>query len=177
MKGLRYWLLTAGALGLAGAGVSYARPSWPTDLGLDFWNVRELKTRLNHDLQLAAELEKEDDVVMRRIAAKEGIIDDLIGGRISLMEAAAQFRALNAGRRDYLEVIRSTYPGRTDDERICRNVIGFVESYVKSDEDGCHLVYRLNAELRQLVDGGRLKLPGPPVAETDPPRVVVTGED
>jgi hypothetical protein len=158
-------------LGLALAGVSVARPSWPADLGVDFWNVPALNARLKRHHKVAVELERQDETVMRRIAVKEAIVADLIAERVSLVEAAAQFRALNAGRRDYLTVIRSTYPGRTDDERICHNVIAFVEAAVNSDEDGRYTVYRLTEELRRLADGGTLVLPGPPVAERDPPHI------
>jgi hypothetical protein len=171
MKVTPQWLLTAAALGLALAGVSVARPSWPADLGVDFWNVPALNARLKQHQQVAVALEYQDEQVMRRIAVKEVIVHDLIAGRISLVEAAAQFRALNAGRRDYLSVIRATFPGRTDDERICRNVIGFVEAAVEQDEDGRYTVHRLNEELWRLADSGTLVLPGPPVAERDPPHI------
>jgi hypothetical protein len=177
MKITPHLLLTAGALGLVVAGVSVAHPSWPSDLGLDFWNVPSLKERINHDIHLAAHLEAHDVRILQRIAAKEEIVDDLIGGRISLLDAAAQFRALNAGRRDYLAVIRTTYPGRTDDERMCRNVISFVESAVTSDEDGRYVVYRLNEELNRLLANGDVELPGPPVPEQDPPAIDVPDDE
>src|SRR5690349_9198789 len=177
MKMTPHLLLTVGALGLVVAGVSLAHPSWPSDLGLDFWNVPSLKARLNRDLDLAAHLDAQDSHILQRIAVKEEIVNDLVGGRISLLDAAAQFRALNAGRRDYLEVIRLTYPGRTDDERMCRNVIGFVESAVASDEDGRYVIYRLNQELNHLLASGELKLPGPPVPEQDPPVIRVPDDE
>jgi hypothetical protein len=157
----RLWI--AGVVGLALAGMSSAHPTWPTDVGIDFWNVPALKERLVQDRRLADELTTEDTRVMRRIAAKETIIEDLIAGRINLLEAAADFRALNAGRPGYMLVIRSSYPGVTDDERLCRNVIGYVEAGGETDEDGRALIYRLTEQLETLKAIGRLHLPGPPV--------------
>jgi hypothetical protein len=157
----RLWI--AGVLGLVLAGISSAHPTWPTDLGVDFWNVPALKERLVSDRQLADQLATADRHVMRRIAAKETIIDDLVAGRIGLLEAAADFRALNAGRPAYLMVIRSIYPEMTDDERLCRNVIGYVEAGGEGDEDGRALIHRLTEELQTLKATGRLQLPGPPV--------------
>ena len=55
----------------------------------------------------------------------------------------------------------------TDDERVCRNVIGYVESYVEADEDGRALVHRLTEELHDLKATGRLTIPGPPL-DADP---------
>jgi hypothetical protein len=157
----RLWI--AGVLGLVLAGVSSARSHWPTQLGLDFWNVPSLKERMVHDRQIADQLASQDKQVMRRIAVKETIINDLVAGRIGLLEAAADFRALNAGRPAYTLVIRSFYPDMTDDERVCRNVIGYVEAGVEGDEDGRALIHRLTEELETLKATGRLHLPGPPV--------------
>ncbi len=154
-------LAAAGALALAGAGS--ARPSWVADAGLDFWNVPALKARLAQDQRAAAELDARDDRVMRRIAVKEVLIADVVAGKVGLIEAAAQFRAMNAGSHGYAVVIRSLYPNMSDDERVCRNVIDYVQSYVEGDEDGRALIHRLTEDLNQLKAAGRLTIPGPPL--------------
>jgi hypothetical protein len=156
-------LLTAAALGIVLVGVSSARPSWPTDLGLDLWNVPALNARLADDRLMASRLAVRDEKVMQRIAVKETIIEDLVAGRIGLLDAAVEFGALNARRHAYAVVIRSLYPNMTDEERVCRNVISYVETAVDGDEDGRALIHRLHEDLHHLKSSGRLRLPGPPL--------------
>jgi hypothetical protein len=156
-------LLLALLLGLTVAGIGTARPSWSANMGLDFWNVPALKARMAEDRQFASELDSRDNRVLRRIAVKEMLIADLITGRASLIETAAQFRAMNAGQHGYAVVVRTLWPDATDDERLCRNVISYVESYVEPDEDGRALVHRLYEEMNRLKASGRLTVPGPPL--------------
>src|SRR5262245_45897858 len=82
-------------LGLATAGASFANPDWASDLGLDFWNVPTFKQKLAHDNQLRIELDRIDERVLKRIAIKEVIVADLVAGKVDLLEAAAEFRAVN----------------------------------------------------------------------------------
>src|SRR5438874_906799 len=92
------------------AGASFARPSWPTDLGVDFWSVPALKARLQLENQWHDELEALDDVVLRRIVVKNLIVADVLAHRTPLVEAAAEFKALNEDQPRYMEVLRATYP-------------------------------------------------------------------
>src|SRR4051812_37481770 len=136
VKAIARLLLIAGLAGAVGAVLYLARPSWAAHLGLDFWEFPSLSARIASDRQEAGSLATKDEQVMRRIAVKEAIVEDLIHGRIGLLDAAAQFRVLTAGQRGYSLVLRGMYPNMTDEERVCRNVISYVESYVESDEDG-----------------------------------------
>ena len=101
--------LVVAVVGLTLAGAGYANPSWTTGLGLDFWNVPTLKARLARDRSIAADLENRDQQVLQRIAVKETLIEDLVGGRLSLTDTAA-IPPLNAGRADYATAIRTMYP-------------------------------------------------------------------
>lgn len=137
------------------AGVGYARPDLATNLGLDFWSVSELQESLDCELRLHRELEAKDVEVLRRIDIKEEIVRDLVANRLTLTEAAAHFKLLNAHQNAYLTVIRTVYVGASDDERICRNVIGFVEVYLQAmGQRGGPVLERLNAELKSWVDRG-----------------------
>jgi hypothetical protein len=158
-------------LAMALAGVGYAKPSLATDLGLDFWNAPELQARIERNLRLHDELEQKDVEVLRRIDAKETIVADLVAGRATLAEAATHFKILNAARPDYQTIIRAVYPGATDDERICRNVIAFVEAHVTAgNRAGRGIVERLNAELqRRIARGEPLTLPDLLTAESERP--------
>jgi hypothetical protein len=157
------YLLTAGVIGLTLAVVSAARPSWAADLGLDFWSVPALQERIARDQQIASKLAARDEQTLRRIAVKETIIEDLLAKRITLLEAAAEFRALNAGKHAYTMVLRSVYPDMSDEERVCRNVIGYVESYADGDEDGRATIHRLQEDLQRLKASGSIHLPGPAI--------------
>lgn len=142
-------------------GVSYARPGWPTELGVDFWSVPSLNARLQREIHWRDELDALDDTVRWRIEVKDRIIDDVLAHRLSLVRAAVAFKALNRDWPQYAAVLRSTYPSRNDDECICRNVIGYVESAtVRQPSRAMAEVARLEAELRRATDGnGMVQLP------------------
>jgi hypothetical protein len=74
-------------------------------------------------------LDEIDAEVMSRLRAKAVVIEDLLKGRRTLRQAAIEFRRLLRGSPRQLEMIDSQYPGRTLDERICRNVIDFARGY------------------------------------------------
>jgi len=112
------------------------------------------------------DLERQDVKVLRRIAVKEALINELLAGRVSLLETAAQFRAMNAGRRDYALVMETSYPGVPDDERICRNVIGYAETCLEDAGDGRLKVRKLYDELAALKARGKLVIPGPALSVT-----------
>jgi len=143
------------------AGACFARPSWPSDLGVDFWSVPDLQARLEHENQWREELETMDDVVLQRIALKERVVAAVLDRRMSLLEAAAEFKVLNEDQPRYAEVLRETYPSRSDEECLCRNVISYVgmanrlpPERLKSE------VARLEAELQAAKDAdGLLCLP------------------
>src|SRR4051812_44993889 len=95
---------------LSVAGASYAHPSWPTDLGLDFWHVPALKNDLARQHRLQTELYVQDAQVLRRIATKEQVITAVIADRMGLLDAAARFYALNAGKAKLMAELREAYP-------------------------------------------------------------------
>jgi hypothetical protein len=152
------------------AGVAYARPALVTDLGLDFWNVPALQARLDQDVRHHRELDAKDVEVLRRIEIKEGVIADLIAGRMSLPEATTHFKVLNIGRPDYMTIIRAGYPGATDDERLSRNVLAFVEAHLRCRRaNDRSIVERLTRELeRRLARGEPLTLPDVPTEAFEP---------
>src|SRR5438309_250976 len=113
-RSARMIALTGLLVVLVGGGVSYAYPTWPTELGVDFWNVSDLKTRLQRENRWREQLEALDTTVMQRIRIKETIIRDVLARRMSLVEAAAAFRELNADKPIYMDVLRTTYEARND---------------------------------------------------------------
>lgn len=138
---------------LVSTGVVLVHPTWAQSVGLDVWNA----PALNQQAQTAAvevdRLETEDGEVLRRIAIKESIINELLAGRTTLADATDQFVALNEARPDYIETIRNSFPGTTDREKFARNVIAFAIPRVPPDERAA-LSSRLEVELQQMLAAG-----------------------
>jgi hypothetical protein len=162
-------LLTALVLGLTvvgGLSVCYSDQSLAPDVGVDFWNVPPLQGTEARNRDLRAELEAKDQATLHRIAVKEQLIQEVIAGRVSLMEAAAQFRALNATQPRFMEIIRDFYAGATDEECLCKNVLGYVATYLGEGAKNHEVYRRLNADLAQRLAQGQLALPDvPPVTD------------
>ena len=98
-----------------------------------------------------------------RIQAKNLAIDDLLDGQLTLLEAAATFRAINATNRDVTAALRRDWPGNSDAERICRQVIHWAGLRAQERQGASHAeltVARLERELDGLLACGcPLELP------------------
>src|SRR4051794_9785860 len=98
----RPWLITlVSCLALAAVGITFGTDS----PGPDFWPGGEDCGPYLRRCPVDPELEARDAAVLARIAAKQAIVGELIAGRMSLADAAARFRALNAGEPAYAPVI------------------------------------------------------------------------
>jgi hypothetical protein len=74
------------------------------------------------------EVEQETRGVIDRATRKRIVVEALIAGRLTLVQAAGRFRALNrAGPPFSWRWFREAYPGGSDEERHCREVIARVE--------------------------------------------------
>jgi len=91
------------------------------------------------------------------------IIERLIAGEISLPEAAARFAAVESQRPLSLPNSYNAYVGSTTEEKICRQVIYYVEGILKTDPRREAVMQRLEAQLAAFLD------PGPPRLPTFPP--------
>jgi hypothetical protein len=109
-------------------------------------------------------LEAKRKEVFRRIAARERVLTAVIDDRLTLCEAAAHFRVLDAKvvRQEWFrEFMRHSYPGRSDDERLCHRVIAYVQESLKDRPRKAALVTkRLQTQLRgQQEHHGSIRLP------------------
>jgi hypothetical protein len=110
---------------------------------------------------------------MLRCFAKALIADEVIGGRQPLLEAAALFGALNRLPPEPLplsvaDVEKSVWgiPSRTDEERLCRQVVAWVSHRMPRDQADA-AVARLAAEYRwELHAQGAIRLPDPASLES-----------
>jgi lipopolysaccharide biosynthesis regulator YciM len=69
-----------------------------------------------------------------QITAKERMCGDLIAGRATLSQAVIEFRRLHVDDPYYLRLLRQAYPGCSDEECICRNVIHYVSKCLNHSE-------------------------------------------
>ncbi len=99
--------------------------------------------------------------LIRRIAKKELITDALLDGRITLFEAAAQFRRVYEEEPSPAPVL--DFPGESLDERLCYQVIWWAQrksSSRFSQQESRAIVARLEEELRRHKEWhGKVVLP------------------
>jgi hypothetical protein len=90
---------------------------------------------------------------LARVATKQRVVEQVIAGRLSLMEAATRFRAAGRG----------LLPAAEDGETVCRTVIGWAELALRDrPERASAVAERLEGELRwHLERYGGVDLPRP----------------
>jgi len=130
--------------------VAVVHPNWAQSLGADVWNVPALNDQVREAANESNRLDAEDGDVRQRIELKETLIDELLAGRATLTETTEKFMTLNSTRPQYMAVIRASYPGETDQEKMAQNVISFVLTRAPAERQDA-VVRQLEAELRQMV--------------------------
>ena len=128
------------ALSVLVGGITFARPSWPQELGIDFWTLPHLQEQLDAEQRRTAELRRRDAAVQRRLCIKEAIVSELLDGLIGLPEAARQFLAINHDWPEAVFALRLHFQGANDEVRAARQVIAFVRARQTDD-------YRVTQEL------------------------------
>jgi hypothetical protein len=121
----------------------------------------EILRRLTHGLQLRSVLEERHQKSINQLLAREAVLADLLGKRLTLPEAAARFREwewelANRGLAPGLGA------GSSEGERCCRLVIEWVRSRegTPSDPGALALRRRLEVELEELLERyGTVRLP------------------
>jgi hypothetical protein len=112
------WLL-AGAAGLASLAAVLA---WRAGLPADAEAVSGLVLPPPAEIRLTT----------ARIEAKDAVVDRLLAGEITLLEAAAWFRQVCDNPPDYRVDFRRNFAGDSDGEKACRHVIAWVNARVWS---------------------------------------------
>ena len=136
-------------------------PSWAAAVGLDLWNVPATVDALGQQTNLNERLDADLQAVLRRTTAKDALAREAAGGRLTLLEAAARFRDLDADLpEDYRRGWRHLAEGASDEERYCRQVIGYATMALRDRSDGPALLDRLKAQLDMALSRGDLRLPG-----------------
>ena len=93
----------------------------------------------------------ESEISERRCAAKIQVVAQIAAGELDLFEAAAHFRYLNHQPPEYPQLAYRQLAGRTDEEKLCRQVISWVESHHR-DKASPKEVKRLVADLEAALE-------------------------
>jgi hypothetical protein len=108
-----------------------------------------------------AELDRRLRVARQRIDAKRAGVWRLLAGELTLREAAALFRDINAEPADCPCPDNHLWPNASPEERLCRQVIAWAWAEARDDPSGAvrKVVDRLEAELAALLAAGAIRLP------------------
>jgi hypothetical protein len=148
-------LLLVGVAVLVGALALLARSSWKGALLPGGPNASSEEAR-------EADLEQKSQETLLRIKRKHRVAQELWAGRLTLLEAAALFRALDRGPPAFnWEHFRNSRPGNSDDERYCHVVIDWVYYDARHEMGPCKaeaLRQGLDAQLREHLRRGPVRL-------------------
>ncbi len=121
------------------------------------------RERSPEDWVLLSPPAQECEVHHRRTRTKTQVVDRLLAGEFTLAEAAACFRFLDDNPPEYPADFRSRYPGDSEGERACRQVIAWVATRLRTPghgSKGAGVFRRLEAELQALLaEPGGVELP------------------
>jgi hypothetical protein len=79
---------------------------------------------LREEEKVAAEYDRQADLASRDAITKQRTADEFAAGRLTLAEAAARFGELHRANPMFrADLWRLQWPGETDEERACREVI------------------------------------------------------
>jgi hypothetical protein len=127
----------------------------PTELGLDWWALPVLAdAETAQCVRNRQRFEEEYNEIAARNAAKRRFAAEVAAGRLTLFQAAARFRDLNARTPGLAEHVCNASPGIPYEVLLCRQVIAITEAVLEEQSSGRadEIVPRLRAELQQHLD-------------------------
>jgi hypothetical protein len=91
------------------------------------------------------------------VQAKYAAVTELVAGRLTLLEAAARFRDLDAGLSGVPESLVQQYPGVSYEQALCRHMIDPARSALRvhAPEEMERVVARLEAALQRHLETER----------------------
>jgi hypothetical protein len=128
MKKYSARVLVYGALFAGVAGLSVAQPQWVERHGLDVWSVPELEAQIEEAEAEYADMDRETNEVLGRIGEKDALVLEQVCENADLLTAARQFRALCIESCQHIHYLNLRYPGMTDSECYCANLIEHAKS-------------------------------------------------
>jgi len=134
-------------------------PEWSPALG----DHAFLSVVLPQERAHAARMDRALQDVAGRNVARQAITLELMHGRLTLLEAAAQMRDLDrAAPHFFWEDFRRAYPAASDDERHCLEAIAHLRgAFPPRDPAATEATRRYEEELSRHITQGTLHLPDP----------------
>jgi hypothetical protein len=152
MRGFGRLCIGVGVMGVMLAGWARAKPGgWGGPAG-DIGQLPDILSQLAADEQLGAELEDKSAALHKANEIKQDVARAVLAGRMTLAEAVACYRDIHEHLPLAWETIRKHYPGDTDEERWCRNVLSWVQSEAGDQPDQLEALARLEAESRHYLE-------------------------
>jgi hypothetical protein len=140
--------------------LAIVRPDWLRHVGVEVATFDRVR-KPTFDLEPSPEVVQ----VTNRIAAKTRVVVRLEARELDLFEAAAHFRELDSAAPDFSAFAWSRFPGETDAEKRCRQVICWVDvhagQHLPPDERTRILADLEKALAVRLYQEGRFDLPEP----------------
>ncbi len=96
----------------------------------------------------SAALDARREELLARIAYKEDLVNRLVAGQTTLDEVTAEFLRLNRGG-PVLDLIRTQYPGSSDEEKTARNVLEYVRQRRLPADQNARVMARLRQEFER----------------------------
>ena len=140
---------------LTGLGAVRQDCDWPA--------LSSLRAKVRRDLKERDRFASVGQAIDARLGDRRAVMRELRQGRLSLVEAAAAFRDLNERPGVPPSPFRVLFPGASDEEKLCRQVISWARS--EREEETTHEAQerarRLEAELAAILKRrGAVRLPG-----------------
>ena len=106
----------------------WTQPDFLDRCGLNLAFLSELREQRVRAGQRRDVLDRHAEVIKARICAKQKVVHELLAGRIAFLQAARQFKDLNETPITCQDDYRSGYPGGSDGEKVCRQVLWWIEA-------------------------------------------------
>jgi hypothetical protein len=139
-----------GMLVVVALAAALAHPQWAEDLGLEKLHTDSWQAQLFGVQDRYKELQERDEALLKRLERKQAIVTELIAGRISLFEAAAQFRQVNEEWPNRF-LYQPYLAGESEEESLCRQVIDWthVVMQISPNKSQSDFVQELRETLRR----------------------------
>lgn len=153
---LRFYV-TGLALAAGLTGIVTSQPTWLAAVGIE---VATLQPAINQEVMVPDAV---CHMYQQRITAKIAVMKRLRSGELNLFEAATWFRYLNQEPTKHIDHAWKHFPGESDEEKVCRQVIVWAKGHFSGlvpESELEQLLAKLEQQLSdRLCERGRVELP------------------
>jgi hypothetical protein len=123
---------------------------------LDYWRLDESLAQIREAYRRDEELAGRLRIFIRAVEEKKAIVEELVAERLTLREAARRFAEVDARRPKELAIHREWYPGRTEEEQLCGELMAYADAQLNDHPDRVALLARLRTEQDKVLAEGDL---------------------